>query len=124
MTYNSSGKATYHDASWDGSIQMKPGQNISFSEIFGNNYARKYHDNHYDYFNYSDNRNISKVNEVDYTTIENGNEVYHDSDNDRYYEMNSRYENYVDNIYNKNGNMQERYDGGHYDYFYQPTFLE
>jgi len=82
------------------------------------------HNGHYDYFNFTDNRNISKANGYDYTTIENGNEVYHDIDSDRYYEMNSRYETYVDNVYNKNGNMQRRYDGGHYDYYNQPTFLE
>ena len=38
--------------------------------------------------------------------------------------MNGRYENYMTNVYNSNGNMGSRYDGGHYDYFYQSTFLE
>jgi len=31
MTFNSSGKATFHDISWNNTIQMKPGENISFS---------------------------------------------------------------------------------------------
>lgn len=38
--------------------------------------------------------------------------------------MNESYERYMSNVYNSNGNMGSRYDGGHYDYFYQPTFLE
>lgn len=38
--------------------------------------------------------------------------------------MNESYERYISNVYNSNGNMQERYDDGHNDYFYQPTFLE
>ncbi len=90
MTYNSSGRATFHDVDWNyliaDTIQMKPGENTSFSEYFGNNYGRNYHNNHYDYFNYSDNRNISRVSN-DYTTIENGNEVYHDVNGNYYYEM-------------------------------------
>lgn len=31
MTFNSSGRATFHDVAWNYTIQMKPGENISFS---------------------------------------------------------------------------------------------